>query len=233
MGEYLLGQMGVFQISECAVGHCAQVCLLFFSNLPTLILRQVTITPYWPTYIWPKHLQPQLKGIVTMHILQLWLKPQQLCISLKHWRLWSCWANQSASPFMVDAKKLVASSTFPLSTAQPSLPFAQLSRIWTIRRALLACVPSGNSTWTRYRKEASRAIVWGLTQAVDWTVGLLLCWYCWSQAHRCGTAWTAEAWCPLKSGVLTLRVYVGARPFEREIAVFAAPRPSVLVDTSG
>lgn len=58
---------------------------------------------------------------------------------------------------------------------------------------LLACVPSGNSTWIRYRKEASRAIVWGLTQAVDWTVGLLLCWYCWSQAHRCGTAWTAEA----------------------------------------
>lgn len=94
----------------------------------------------------------------------------------------------------------VASSTFPLSTAQPSLPFAQLTRIWTIRRALLACVPSGNSTWIRYRKEASRAIVWGLTQAVDWTVGLLLCWYCWSQAHRCGTAWTAEAWCPLKVG---------------------------------
>lgn len=58
---------------------------------------------------------------------------------------------------------------------------------------LLAYVPSGNSTWIRYRKEASRAIVWGLTQAVDWTVGLLLCWYCWSQAHRCGTAWTAEA----------------------------------------
>lgn len=58
---------------------------------------------------------------------------------------------------------------------------------------LLPCVPSGNSTWIRYRKEDSRPIVWGLTQAVDWTVALLLCWYCWSRAHRCGTARIAEA----------------------------------------
>lgn len=84
--------------------------------------------------------------------------------------------------------------TFPVSATRPSLPFAQLTRIWTIRHDTSShYVPSGDSTWIRYRKEASRAIVRGLTQAVDWTVGLLLCWYCWSRAHCCGTAWTAEA----------------------------------------
>ena len=67
-------------------------------------------------------------------------------------------------------------STFPVSATRPSLPFAQLTRIWTIRHDTSGhYVPSGDSTWIRYRKEASRAIVRGLTQAVDWTVGLLLC----------------------------------------------------------
>lgn len=64
----------------------------------------------------------------------------------------------------------------------------------------LAFVPSGNLTWVIYRKEASQAIVWGLIRAVDWTVVLLLCCYCWSPAHRCGTTGTAEAYCPQKVG---------------------------------
>lgn len=82
-----------------------------------------------------------------------------------------------------------------------SLPFAKLTRIWTVRQCHLwpTChlgIRHGSDT----ERKSLRAFVWGLSQAVDWTVGLLLCWLCWSSAHCCEAACSAEALRPLKVG---------------------------------
>lgn len=79
---------------------------------------------------------------------------------------------------------------------------------------LLAFVPSGNSTWITYRREASLASVRGLIQAADWTVGPLLCWHGWSPAHRCGTASAAEAYCLPKLGSWPF-AFAGVCTFEK------------------